>query len=106
MIFSIQRYLEDYATHRSLKDIDQYAVKLANLYDVNRSHYDTAVDFQKRMHRIRTSFFIGNSLDRSKFEIQLLTKLDRKFKKKITLSRRSQAGLKRKKGYCSENLGR
>lgn len=83
MIFSIQRYVEDYAAQRNLNDVDQYAIKVANLYDAERAKFDSDIDFLKRMRRIRSSFFIGNSLDRSEFENQLLSRLDRKFKKKI-----------------------
>lgn len=83
MIFSIQRYVEDYAARRSLNDVDQYAIKLANLYDSDRRKYHSDAEFLKRMRGIRTSFFIGNGLDRSEFEGQLLSRLDRKFKKKI-----------------------
>ncbi len=83
MIFSIQRYVEDYAAKRNLNDTDQYAVKLANLYDGERAKCDSGDEFLRKMHRIRTSFFVGNGLDRSRFENQLLSRLDRKFKKKI-----------------------
>lgn len=86
MIFSIQRYVEDYAAQRNLNDVDQYAIRLANLYDSERADYHSDVDFLRRMRRLRTSFFIGNGLDRASFERQLLSRLDRKFKKKINPS--------------------
>ena len=83
MIFSIQRFVEDYTAQRNLNDVDQYAIKVANLYDAERRMDQPKDAFLKRMRRIRTSFFAANGLDRSLFESQLLTRLDRKFKKKI-----------------------
>ncbi|MEO1019271.1 MAG: hypothetical protein AAFY56_16505 [Pseudomonadota bacterium] len=83
MIFSIQRFVEDYNARRNLEDVDQYAIKLANLYDAHRPGCSDKADFLKKMRRIRTSFFVANGLDRSAFEAQILGRLDRKFKKKI-----------------------
>ena len=59
MVFELQRYLEDLFERRQLSDLDQYAVKLANLYDQARH----ATGFEKRMRRISTSFFRINGLD-------------------------------------------
>ena len=102
MIFSIQRYVEDYAARRSLNDPDQYSVKLANLYDAERSRYDSDADFLKKMHRIRTSFFISNGLDRSTFEKQFLTRLNRKFKKKISPIESFPGGVKPEKSRLNK----
>ena len=79
MIFSIQRYLEDHLSRRRLSDPDQYAVRLANLYD--RLRLDSSFDeFLGAMARIRTAFFRANTqIDRRDFESNLLTALDRKF---------------------------
>jgi hypothetical protein len=51
MIFSIQHYLEDYFHQRNLNDVDQYAVKLANLYALQREQ-KTEPDFLKAMSRV------------------------------------------------------
>lgn len=83
MIFSIQRYLEDYFAGSSLTDIDQYAIKLANLYAAERASHASRGSFLKRMRRVRTSFFSANQLNRADFEGLLLARLDKKFKKKI-----------------------
>jgi hypothetical protein len=83
MLFSIQRYLEDRFAQQSLNDADQYAVKLANLYDRERRTDQDADDFLRRMGRIRTGFFVANNLQRNRIEASLLDKLDRKFKKKV-----------------------
>ena len=82
MIFSIQRFLEDYFNRRNLSDIDQYAIKIANLYD-RRRHAKSEEQFLKLMRRIRTVFFQNNpSLDRPQFNSSLLKLLDRQFEKK------------------------
>jgi len=85
MIFSVQRYLEDYFERRSLRDVDQYAVKVANIYSSRRPASPDA-DVLASIHRIRTVFFRNNdTLDRSEFENKLLSLLDSKFKKKDLL---------------------
>jgi hypothetical protein len=48
MVFSIQRFIEDYLNKRRLNDADQYAVALANLYDDYR-HGSSKDDFLQRM---------------------------------------------------------
>jgi len=82
LIFSIQRFLEDRFSQRSLVDNDQYAVRMANLYGQRRSGESKAA-FLKAMHRLQTIFFRGNSIDRrDEFEVDLLDLLDAKFLKK------------------------
>lgn len=82
MIFSIQRYLEDYFNRCGLGDPDQYAVNLARLYDRER-HGKTVPAFLSGMMRIRTVFYKRNShTQRETFERKILTLLDTKFKKK------------------------
>ncbi len=82
MIFSVQRYLEDYFQRRGLTDSDQYAVKVANFY-ARLQPATTENDSLRLLHRIRTTFFRANTnLDRSKFESELLKLLKREFKKK------------------------
>lgn len=84
MIFSIQRYLEDYFHRRNLEDMDQYAVSLANLYDRERRGMKED-EFLRSVRRLRTVFFKKNShVDRGRFERNLLGALDRRFKKKIS----------------------
>jgi len=82
MIFSIQRYLEDYFNRCGLGDPDQYAVNLAKLYDRER-HGNTTPDFLSAMKRVRTVFYKTNErIQRAAFERKILTLLDNKFKKK------------------------
>ncbi len=82
MIFSIQHYLEDLFERRGLSDIDQYAVKLANLYGKFR-HEVKRADFLRSMKRLRTVFFRNNpELDRSEYEESLLDLLDVRFSSK------------------------
>lgn len=87
MIFSIQRYIEDYFERRGLTDNDQYAVKVANLYGVVRSTGSERA-LRRRIRGIRTIFFRANSsLVRTDFEAELLQALDRRFFKKKDHSR-------------------
>ena len=80
MIFSIQRQLEDFFERRGLRDPDQYAVKLANFYDQNRSRWDRK-HFLRSMNRIHTLFFRANtSIIRADFESQVLATLDKRHK--------------------------
>jgi hypothetical protein len=84
MIFSVQHYIEDYLDQRNLLDVDQYAVKLANLYTSKRADASDE-DILKSMRRVRTVFYGNNSeLDRSSLEREILRRLDRKFKKKLS----------------------
>lgn len=89
MIFSIQRYLEDYFERRGLTDNDQYAVKLANLYATSR-HSGSKRAFLRSWARVQTIFFRTNrSLARASFQGELLDALDRRFPQKKTHSRSS-----------------
>lgn len=84
MVFRIQRYLEDSFARRGLDDPDQYAVRLANLYDQRRAALSKE-EFLTHMARLRSVFFRSNSIrPRGTFEQSLLTDLDRKFLKKNT----------------------
>lgn len=77
MIFSVQRFLEDYFEKRQLEDNDQYAVKVANAFARDGESAGKSVS------RIRTVFFRSNpQLNRSAFEAQLLELLEGKFSKK------------------------
>jgi len=90
VIFSIQRYLEDYLGRAGFNDPDQYAVHLAKLYDSARPGKSDTV-FLAAMRRIRTVFYRTNpGTQRSPFERKLLTMLDTKFKKKLRFSRKEQ----------------
>jgi hypothetical protein len=79
MIFSIQRFIEDYFQKRDLSDVDQFAVSLANLYDRRRAQ--TSPDqFLLAMRKLRTLFYKNNvSLNRPDFERSLLKLLDDRF---------------------------
>jgi len=82
MIFAVQRYLEDYFSRRSFVDNDQYAVKLANIYDAlpNTASEDQTV---AAFHRARTIFYsVNKSLERGDFEQVLVKNLRSKFQKK------------------------
>jgi hypothetical protein len=82
MIFSIQRYLEDYFDRCGLTDPDQYAVSLAKLYDGERRG-KAATRFLASMKRIRTVFYRTNAhTQRDGFERKVLALLDGKYKKK------------------------
>ena len=82
MIFSIQRYLEDFFERRGLRDVDQYAISYANVYD--RTRPGQAQERLKAIRRIRTAFYKNNNqLDRENFEGLLLSTLDKRFKKKL-----------------------
>ncbi len=84
MIFSIQHYLEDYFHQRNFSDVDQYAVKLANLYARRRKDHAEA-EFLKAMRHLQTVFYRNNSeFDRASVERDILRRLDRKFKKKLS----------------------
>lgn len=82
MIFTIQRYVEDYFAAKGFRDTDQYAVKVANLYDTYRDPTESLDEFSRRMRRIRTAFFANNRVERKAFEAQFLARLDRSFLKK------------------------
>jgi len=83
MIFSLQRFIEDHLQRRGLRDVDQYAVRLANIYSRERGR-KADKPFLEAVHRIRTVFFKNNSeLDRSTFERSLVSLLDSQFKKKV-----------------------
>lgn len=83
MIFSIQRYLEDYFERKNLSDVDQYAVKLAHFY-VRRRKAEPEAEFLKGMHRLQTAFYRNNAgLARPSVEREILRRLDAKFQKKI-----------------------
>ena len=80
MIFSLQRFLEDFFGRRRLSDPDQYAIKLANSYaGYRRGESDS--DFLARLGRIRTKFYRANlGVDRRSLERDVLASLDRQFK--------------------------
>lgn len=94
MVFSIQRFVEDYLGKRNVNDTDQYSVALANLYDEFRSGISKD-DFLVRMGKIRTVLFQNNRIkDRRDFESALLARLDSKFKKKVNPGNPFPGGLK------------
>jgi Holliday junction resolvase len=81
MIFSIQNYLEDYFHRRNLRDLDQYAVKIANRY-ARRRKSESESAFLNGMRRLQTTFYKNNSsLNRNAVERDILNRLDYKFQK-------------------------
>jgi hypothetical protein len=83
MIFSIQRFIEDYLQRRNLSDVDQYAIRVANSF-ADLMHQPKDEEIIKSVHRIRTVFFQNNSnLHRNDFEAGLVQLLRSRFKKKV-----------------------
>jgi hypothetical protein len=84
MIFSIQRFLEDYLQKRGFSDGDQYAIRVANLYAARRkASQDKA--FLTLLHRVQTTLFRNNKdLKRDIVERQFLKALDHKFQGRTT----------------------
>ena len=98
MIFSVQRYLEDYFERRGLSDIDQYAVKVANVY-IQRRSGTNKTHLRRSIRSIRTAFYRNNpQIDRSDFEQKLVEQLARHFQKK------SHSSLKTFPGGVSQEL--
>ena len=82
MIFSVQRFLEDHFERRGLADVDQYAIRAANVFARlgSKPSEDTLA---RKLARLRTAFFRRNQdLDRKEFEAQLAATLRRRFPKK------------------------
>lgn len=87
MIFSVQHFLEDHFQRRGLADVDQYAIKVANLF-ARLGPQASKRTLARELERIRTVFFRrNNDLDRKVFEEKLATTLRLRFKKKITTLR-------------------
>jgi hypothetical protein len=82
MLFSAQRFLEDLFRASGVRDPDQYAVALANLY-FSRRGGSSKKEFLAAMRRAKTAFFRVNGIERGPFEQRTLAALDRRFKKKI-----------------------
>ena len=96
MIFAIQRSLEDYFNRCGCEDPDQYAVRLAELFDRSRAG-TSSKQFLTQMKRIRTAFYRTNGqVRRDPFERKILTFLDSQLKKKDQSSSRArlQKGLR------------
>jgi hypothetical protein len=91
MLFTIQAYLEDYLNKRRITDPDAYAVRVANLYYHHRATMETDA-FARRMKRIRTLLFVNSAIKRAEFELELLARLDKRFKKKLDLGNPSFPG--------------
>jgi hypothetical protein len=85
MIFSVQRYIEDYFQRRNLIDNDQYAVHVANSFAASMHQADDS-QVLRSVHHIRTVFFKNNAhLERSAFELQLVQSLRSRFKKNVVM---------------------
>ncbi len=81
-VFSVQRFLEDHLERRGLTDVDDYAIRAANLFErVGATASQETI--ARELGRIHTAFFRRNqSLDRRDFEIRLAATLRRRFQKK------------------------
>lgn len=79
MLFSVQRFLEDYFNASGLQDHDWYAAKVANIY----TRLSPAVGHEellRRIHSIGTRFYRVNSkLNRNEFEPLVLDLLSNEF---------------------------
>lgn len=83
MLFTIQAYLEEYFNKRNIIDTDGYAVRLANMYFYYRSEINDML-FISKVGRIKTVIYLNNAIDnRKEFELSLIHRLDKKFKKKL-----------------------
>lgn len=82
MIFSVQRFLEDYFERRGLADVDQYAIRVANAFErVGAKASQKAM--VREIRRLRTVFYHRNRyLIREDFETRLASTLRTRFKKK------------------------
>lgn len=84
MIFSVQRFMEDYFARRGLTDADQYAIRVANVFG-RMSSRGTQEGLLRDLSRIRTAFYRQNrQIQRREFERELAVKLRARFKKKRT----------------------
>lgn len=82
MIFSVQRFVEDYLERRRLADIDDYAIGAATAFE-RAGAAASEDDVAQRLRRIRTALFRRNAgLNRAEFERQLARALKRRFPKK------------------------
>lgn len=82
MIFSVQRFVEDYLERRRIADIDDYAIGAATAFE-RAGTSASEEDIAQRLRRIRTALFRRNAdLNRTEFERQLARALKRRFPKK------------------------
>ena len=82
MIFSVQRFLEDNFERRGLADVDQYAIRVANVFERLEAGSSEKI-LARELGRIRTAFFRRNqSVKRKEFESKLALTLWRRFPKK------------------------
>src|SRR5437016_932045 len=82
MIFSVQRFLEDYFERRGFQDVDQYAIRVANVFE-RLSPSATAEALTQALAKVRTAFYRRNrQLVRGDFEAHLAASLRGRFKKK------------------------
>ena len=71
MIFSVQRFVEDHVERRGLADVDQYAIRVANVFECLGFRVSEKV-LSRAFSRIRIAFFRRNQeLERKEFEVQL-----------------------------------
>jgi len=81
MIFSVQRFLEDYFERRGLADVDQYAIRISNTF-TSRGPLVTLENLSRDLGKMRTVFYRRNGqITRRDFEAQLAKTLCKQFKK-------------------------
>ena len=82
MIFSVQRFLEDHFERRGLADVDQYAIRVANVF-ARLGPRASEETLARDLRHLRTVFFRRNhDINRREFEAQLAATLWRRFQKK------------------------
>jgi len=82
VIFSVQRFIEDYLERRRIDDVDDYAISAAYAFE-RVGGTAPEQDVAQGLRRIRTSLFRRNGgLNRTDFERQLARALKRRFPKK------------------------
>ena len=92
MVFSIQRFIEDYLVRLRLDGTDQYSVRVANLYEDRRCQFEYD-EFLERVGRVRTVVFRNRpEIERWNVEEKLVKALDRRFKGKSNNSQQAAQG--------------
>ena len=82
MIFSVQHFLEDHFERRRLADVDQYAIRVANLLE-RLGPKASEERLARELAGVRTAFFRRNrEVRRKEFEAKLAATLKARFSKK------------------------
>ncbi len=75
MIYSLQAYIEDYLSRRNIQDDDGYAIRLTVMFYRFRSQMSDE-NFISKIHRIHTTLFKNNRINRLDFELTILKRID------------------------------